>query len=507
MFKINGIEIADVGFYINLDESTDRDQKVKNQIDHFNIEGFKRFSALRDDRIQYSCTKSHLQIFENSLKEGYEIVFVSEDDFDIRNEIYSPFENKKLYFNERLKSTIEDLKEVDWDIVLFGCNPKTFLIPVTDNLAEVNKSTGAWAYIIKKDAMRYILENLNYNKDLLAIDDFLPIMNSRGFKTLCTTPILINHGIGFESTLQPQGPVNYDTWIEGNFNKFFYSDIEGYKRKFEFEKNVTIVITGHYTDNFLFYLNYLLYSLPKSLLKCRFIINYDEDVTQDLNKNRYELYAYFRDKKSDLNVDLTFSNGGLISSFNNFLKKIKTPYFIFLEHDWVFLERENIDFQNLLNVFKNYNYVNAVWFSKDDNILRGFDIAEDKNKNVTPFIVDERISELNLVTTCRWSNNPVMLRTSKMIFWYDNYVKNEYVGKMNQGPNNVEESLISEYRKQISQNEWEEIKDEWGTFLYGSIGEGPFVAHTDASKRYQSSSKSQPEINGENYIKNNPIEI
>jgi hypothetical protein len=78
---------------------------------------------------------------------------------------------------------------------------------------------------------------------------------------------------------------------------------------------------------------------------------------------------------------------------------------------------------------------------------------------------------------------------------------------MNQGPNNVEESLISEYRKQISQNEWEEIKDEWGTFLYGSIGEGPFVAHTDASKRYQSTSKSQPEINGENYIKNNPIEI
>ena len=65
--------------------------------------------------------------------------------------------------------------------------------------------------------------------------------------------------------------------------------------------------------------------------------------------------------------------------------------------------------------------------------------------------------------------------------------------------------MIPTYRKIISENRWDDIKDNWGTFLYGNLGEGPYVGHTDASRRYQGSSKSTPEINGEEYIKNNPL--
>jgi GR25 family glycosyltransferase involved in LPS biosynthesis len=506
MVRILGIDIADAGFYINLERCTERKKKVETQITLYGIEQLQRFNALEDNWTQYSCTKSHLAVLENCIQNGYETVFISEDDFDIRDELYYPISDDKKYFKQKLTDVVYDTKKVDWDIILLGCNPKSFLIPVTENLAQVHKSTGAWSYIIKKRAIKYILENLNYQKDLLAIDDYLPYMNHKGFKTLCTTPMLIHHSVGLESTLQPRGPVNYDNWINGNFHKFFYDNISSRKKNFEIERNITIVITGHYTENFLFYLNYLLYSLPKDLLKCRFIINYDES-SEENNTNRFKLISYLRERKSEINIDLDFSTGGLISSFDNFLKKITTPFFIFLEHDWVFLNENEIDFHTLLKSFEKHNFINAVWFSKDDNILRGFDIGVDVNGNTTPFDKEERVNETNLITTCRWSNNPVMFRTSKMKEWFNGIIKNEHIGVIHQAQHNIEETMIPYYRDVISKNKWLEIRDDWGTFLYGNISEGPFVAHTDGSKRYQGSSKSQPEINGENYIKNNPIEL
>jgi hypothetical protein len=149
--------------------------------------------------------------------------------------------------------------------------------------------------------------------------------------------------------------------------------------------------------------------------------------------------------------------------------------------------------------------VHSVWLSKDDNILRGFEITEDIDGAITPFELESRVSEINLTTTCRWSNNPAVFRASKFKEWFETIIKNEHVGKVNQGPHNVEETMIPHYREQIKKFGWNNIRDNWGTYLYGNIGEGPYVGHTDASKRYQGHNKSAPEINGENYIKNNPL--
>lgn len=204
-------------------------------------------------------------------------------------------------------------------------------------------------------------------------------------------------------------------------------------------------------------------------------------------------------------MTLSYSFGGLISSVQNILEKVTTPYYIFLEHDWVFLKKDNINFEGLVDSFNKHDFINAVWFSKDDNRMRGFDIAVDSEGVTTPFEKEERVSEIDLVTTCRWSNNPVMFRTSKMIEWFDKVVKNDFIGVIHQAQQNIEENMIAYYRKVISENKWNDIKDEWGTFLYGNIDEGPYVGHTDASKRYQGGSKSAPEYNGEEYIKNNPI--
>jgi hypothetical protein len=505
MFTIQNFNFGNNGYYINLESSTDRKSHIEELKNKYNIQNLNRFEALTDEMIQYSCTKSHLGVFQDALNNDYEVIFVCEDDMDINDECYLPNIQTKPSFSDLIPQIYNDLQNVEWDVLLFGCNPKSSLIPVTNTLAKIDRSTGAWAYLIKKRAYEYVINNLNYRRDLLAIDDFLPRLNDVGFVTLTTIPMIINHAVGFVSTLQPRGPVNYDVWIQGNYDKFIYSNYNMDFTEERVEKDITIVIAGHFVENYIYYLNYLLHSLPNELLKCKFLIHYDEWGSDDINLEKYKLNAYFRDTKSELNVTVTTGFGGLISTFKNVIDRIKTPYFIFLEHDWVFLKKDNIDFLKLTQTFKKYDFVHSVWFSKDDNTVRGFDIAKDVESNVTPFDREYRIDNVDLITVCRWSNNPAMFRLSKFKEWFDKYINNEYVGTQHQGQHNVEEMMIPIYRKIISENKWEDIKDDWGTYLYGDLGEGPYVGHTDASRRYQGASKSEPEYNGEEYIKNNPI--
>lgn len=505
MFNILGKTFADKGYYINLSTSTDRKENIEKLISEYQIEGLERFEALTDEMIQYSCTKSHLGVFKEALDDDLDVIFVAEDDIDISDTCYAPYSQENVLFRDVMVNIHNDLKDVEWDVLLFGCNPKTHLIPITNNLAIDHQSTGAWGYLIKKQAYKFILENLHYKKDLIAIDDFLPLLNSKGFTTLCTIPLVINHAVGFVSTLQPRGPVNYDAWIKGNYHKFLYDNYKNDFTEKKVEKEVTIVVAGHFVKDYLFYLNYLLYSLPNELTKCKFLIHYDENPEFNTNTERFKLNAYFRDVRSDLNVTVTCGFGGLISTIENTMNRVNTPYFIFLEHDWVFLKKDDINFINLIDAFNNHDFINAVWFAKDDNVMRGFEISRDVDDVTTPFEREDRVNEVDLVTTCRWSNNPVMFRVSKMKEWFYGIIKNEHVGKSHQGQYNVEETIIPYYRDMISKNKWVDIRDNWGTFLYGNLNEGPYVGHTDASRRYQGIAKSEPEINGENYIKNNPL--
>lgn len=228
MFSILGLEFANKGYFINLPQSTDRLNNVRNLEKKYQIQGLERFEALTDELHAYSCTKSHLKIFQESKDQNLEVIFVAEDDFNIEDTSYYPGQRKP--FQQTLKQVYNDLQNVHWDVLLFGCNPKETMEKVTECLYKIPKSTGAWAYIIKKDAYQYILENLNYRKDYIAIDDYLPLLNSKGFTTLTTVPLLINHAVGFVSTLQPRGPVNYDTWIQGNYHNFVY-DTDQFKIK------------------------------------------------------------------------------------------------------------------------------------------------------------------------------------------------------------------------------------------------------------------------------------
>jgi hypothetical protein len=224
---------------------------------------------------------------------------------------YKPNNNIEYDFIQTLSNVMEELKNIEWDVVLFGCNPKTYLIPVTNLLSKNFKSTGSWGYIIKKKAYKYISENSNYFKDYLAIDDWLCHISNLNFNVYTTTPKLISHGIGFESTMMPSGKVNYDAWIEGNYEYYLYKDVksENFVDDFKFERETTVIIAGHFVNNFLFYLRYLLHSIPKEIERCKFLIIYDtnHDTVEYSNIRLLEDYFKNRNKLYD-----TISNGLMI---------------------------------------------------------------------------------------------------------------------------------------------------------------------------------------------------
>jgi GR25 family glycosyltransferase involved in LPS biosynthesis len=222
--EILGYKLSDSGYFINLSKSVDRLENVNNQIKKYDIKNLIRVEALTSEWIQSSCTLSHRKVFEIAKSKNEKIISVFEDDFQINDNIR--YHRNNLDLNNVLSNITSEINSVEWDVILLGCNPTSKIIPVSKNFGLVNNSTGAWAYLIKQRAYEYILNNFNYNKDILAIDNILPLLNQRGFKTLTTIPMLVHHGIGFVSTLQPNGPVNYTVWIEGSWDEHYYNLVD-----------------------------------------------------------------------------------------------------------------------------------------------------------------------------------------------------------------------------------------------------------------------------------------
>jgi len=228
MFKIEGVKLADSGYYINLEESEDRRIKVNEQIEKFNIEGLSRYEAVINEFLPAGPTISHLKLMEELLEiEDQETFFIAEDDFNINEVVGIVGTDFKLPLKEYLKSLSESLENNEWDVVQLGCNPSVPFIFEDKNLGYMFKSTGAWAYLINKRACRYILDNFSYMRDRLAIDNIIPILNMRGFKSFMTSVNVIDHAVGMPSTVQRHiKACNYKSWIEGNYHKNITTFVE-----------------------------------------------------------------------------------------------------------------------------------------------------------------------------------------------------------------------------------------------------------------------------------------
>jgi GR25 family glycosyltransferase involved in LPS biosynthesis len=227
-FSILGNKLADAGFYINLEESVDRRENVQKQIEKYKITNLNLVKADTDPLRQSSATKSHRKVFEIAKENNLDVIAVFEDDFQIYDDVYIGEKNINKDLSNFLQEFSQHITNEDWDIMCLGFNGKKFTLPATKYFSVNYKSTGGWGYLIKKRAYEYILDNFDYGRDMLAIDDIIPHMNYCGFKSMTANVQIVHHATGFVSTLSPQGPVNYDTWIQGNY----YNCIWGALSKF-----------------------------------------------------------------------------------------------------------------------------------------------------------------------------------------------------------------------------------------------------------------------------------
>ena len=81
MVSFNGKKIADIGYFINLDERTDRLEKLESQLSKFKIEGVERVSANKSTSSgPTNCKRSHYDLLKKLVDSEYETLLVLEDD-------------------------------------------------------------------------------------------------------------------------------------------------------------------------------------------------------------------------------------------------------------------------------------------------------------------------------------------------------------------------------------------------------------------------------------------
>lgn len=169
MITFNNKKIADIGFYINLDDRTDRKEKLESQLFDFNIEGVERFSADKSTNSgPVNCKKSHFSLLEKLVNSEHETLLVLEDDCLFLD-----------FLKDESNEIFENINNTEWDVFWLGCRNRRTPLPVSNNCYKVSSVSHAQSYLIKKDFAKHILETYpifpHDNHNNVAIDELLTL--------------------------------------------------------------------------------------------------------------------------------------------------------------------------------------------------------------------------------------------------------------------------------------------------------------------------------------------
>lgn len=164
-------------YYINLDRSIDRREKIEDQFNKYGVENVTRISAVDGKQLssmkegtvpelgsysnsfrmtprELGCTLSHLKAIKQAYESGLENVLIFEDDVSL--DLMPLWEVKKL------SELVEKLPE--WEIIKFGntlCQNK--ILKNIEYYVWGKHCWGAWTYLINRKGMRSILDIFFHN--------------------------------------------------------------------------------------------------------------------------------------------------------------------------------------------------------------------------------------------------------------------------------------------------------------------------------------------------------
>lgn len=187
-------------------------------------------------------------------------------------------------------------------------------------------------------------------------------------------------------------------------------------------------------------------------------------------------------------------NEGLGPAILHGLQQVDTPLVCFVEHDWKLIRDININ--GILEIFSQHPHVNSIRFNKRTNNRSLWDtvIEEDNSMSIPicrvssignhPQIIRSEVFEKWV--KCSKPDLSTMLRgfllhysSPQSIINYSRAMYNRYVKRQDivRKFDDVEFVLDTVYKSDIRKNGFELAHANWGIYLYGSKGSGPFVEH------------------------------
>jgi len=221
----------------------------------------------------------------------------------------------------------------------------------------------------------------------------------------------------------------------------------------------------------------------KELIECRCIIGYGTHTKPTKLEIKYHTNLIELKKEFPVIEVLLCSYAQQRKNFLNIIKRVETDYFLFIEHDWIFVERLN--FNKLIDVMDKYKFINTVFLNKRNNRPLPYPPCGD-------FILkpEPRVVEIPLLKTSKWSNNPNITRTSVWKDWWYDEVYNAPLNKSNPRKQ-IEPILHYHYMRDmgitdlhninINKLDFETAHAKWGMYSYGKIGENKMIEHMDGS--------------------------
>lgn len=188
-------------------------------------------------------------------------------------------------------------------------------------------------------------------------------------------------------------------------------------------------------------------------------------IDQEYHINLEKLKEHFPNLKVIVNESET--SDPIVTAPENFIKlidSVKTKYYLFWEHDWIFKRPVNI--KQIIDELDKNELINWIKFSQApvNNTVVQFIPEEHKNENPSSIIP--------LIPTTRWSNNPYICRTDIFQKWWKTFVyPTDEEGGFVEGPLNVF------YNYYVQKQGLEAALNTFKCFIYGNWNDEAIVDH------------------------------
>lgn len=191
MIMFNQKNVADGGFYINMDHRTDRKTQCESQFKKFDIVGMERMPGIVKGEYA-GCGEAHKQIILHAVSKGWRSVLIMEDDFYIMDPPSTGVSDYHLSYKETMSNYLMQAEKVDWDVMFFGTILHAPLQKISENVGKIISAKSAHALIVRESIYNDILEWSYEKYDQLDHYYYTTLQKTRNF--ISSYPILINHG-------------------------------------------------------------------------------------------------------------------------------------------------------------------------------------------------------------------------------------------------------------------------------------------------------------------------